>query len=97
MTAAVLALNILIGPDSVPALAQVAFVSVYALAMVTPFPYVKLAKILRLPPWVWVAPAISAMISLPLTFLAIVGGYLLSGPVLWLVHRRRDAAPALAR
>lgn len=98
MTAAVLALNILIGPESVSSLVQVGFVAVYALAMVTPFPYVKLVKVLRLPPWVWVVPAISAMISLPATFLAIVGGYLLSGPVLWLVHRRRDdAAPALAR
>jgi CDP-diacylglycerol--serine O-phosphatidyltransferase len=98
MVAAVLALNILVGPDTVPVLAQVAFVSVYALAMVTPFPYVKLVRILRLPPWVWVAPAICAMVSVPGTFVALVGGYLVSGPVLWLVKRRRTGGrrPALA-
>lgn len=97
MVAAVLALNILLGPDSVPAMAQVAFVGVYALAMVTPFPYVKLGRVLRLPLWLWVVPAICAMISVPGTFVAIVGGYLVSGPILWLLHRRHDdPRPALA-
>ena len=98
MVAAVLALNILVGPDFVPVLAQVAFVSVYAIAMVTPFPYLKLVRILRLPPWVWVVPAICAMVSVPGTFVAIVGGYLVSGPVLWLLQRRRTSGsrPAIA-
>lgn len=97
MVAAVLALNILIGPESVPAMAQVAFVGVYALAMVTSFPYAKLARVLRLPLWLWAAPAICAMVSVPGTFVAIVGGYLVSGPVLWLLHRRdQDPRPALA-
>jgi CDP-diacylglycerol--serine O-phosphatidyltransferase len=95
MAAAVLALSILIGPSSVPVLVQVAFVGVYALAMVTPFPYVKLVRILRLPAWVWVVPAICAMISVSGTFVAIVVGYLVSGPILWLLHRR-TARPALA-
>lgn len=93
MVAAVLALNILVGPDSVPVLAQVAFVSVYGLAMVTPFPYLKLVRILRLPPWVWVVPAICAMVSVPGTFVTVVGGYLVSGPVLWLLYRRRTNGP----
>ena len=97
MVAAVLALNILVGPDAVPVAAQVAFVGVYALAMVTPFPYVKLSRVLRLPAWVWVAPAICAMISVPGTFVAIVSGYLASGPVLWLLHRRGGPRPALAQ
>jgi hypothetical protein len=35
------------------------------------------------------------MISVPGTFVAIVGGYLVSGPALWLL-RRRDRRPALA-
>ncbi len=96
MVAAVLALNILLGPDSVPAMAQVAFVGVYALAMVTSFPYVKLVRVLRLPVWVWFVPAISAMISVPGTFVAVVGGYLVSGPVLWLLRRRGGPRPALA-
>jgi CDP-diacylglycerol--serine O-phosphatidyltransferase len=93
MAAAVLALNILIGPE-LPANAQLAFVAIYALAMVSSFPYVKLAKVLRLPLWLWVVPAICAMISVPGTFLAVVGGYLVSGPVLWLFRRNRGARPA---
>jgi CDP-diacylglycerol--serine O-phosphatidyltransferase len=96
MLAAVLALNVLIGPESVPAIAQVSFVGVYALAMVTPFPYVKLSRVLRLPLWLWVVPAIGAMISVPATFVAIAGGYLASGPVLWLLRRRdHERHPAL--
>jgi CDP-diacylglycerol--serine O-phosphatidyltransferase len=97
MAAAVLAMDVLIAPEWVPAWAQIAFVAVYALAMVTAFPYVKLGRILRLPPWVWVVPAIGAMVSLPGTFAAMAGGYLVSGPVLWLLHRRgRNPRPALA-
>ncbi|HEY7224249.1 MAG TPA: CDP-alcohol phosphatidyltransferase family protein [Micromonosporaceae bacterium] len=97
MVAAVLALSILVGPDSVPAWAQVAFVGVYAVAMVTPFPYLKLARIMRLPAWVWVVPAISVMITVAGTFVAVVSLYLVSGPVLWLLQRRRGPRPALAR
>jgi Phosphatidylserine synthase len=97
MVAAVLALNILLGPESMPAMAQVAFAGTYALAMVTPFPYVKLARVLRLPLWLWVVPAICAMVSVPGTFVAVVATYLVSGPILWLLHRRdHDARPALA-
>jgi len=95
MVAAVLALNMMLGPDGVSVYAQVAFVAAYAIAMVTPFPYVKLGRVLRLPLWVWVVPAICAMISVPGTFVAVVGGYLVSGPVLWLL-RRRGNRPALA-
>lgn len=91
MVAAVLALDILIGPQLPPS-AHVVAVAVYGLAMVTSFPYAKLASVLRLPPWVWVVPAICAMLNLPLTFGAVVAVYLLSGPVLWL--RRRPVAAA---
>jgi CDP-diacylglycerol--serine O-phosphatidyltransferase len=93
MVAAVLALNILIGPP-VPAYVQLVFVAVYALGMVSLFPYVKLVKVLHLPLWVWVVPAICAMISVPGTFAAIVAGYLVSGPLLWLFRRGRGARPA---
>ena len=41
MTAAVLALNVIIAPD-LPAMYQVGLVAVYAIAMVTGFPYAKL-------------------------------------------------------
>jgi CDP-diacylglycerol--serine O-phosphatidyltransferase len=88
MTAAVLSLDVLFGPD-LPVAFQLAAVAVYALAMVTSFPYAKLVRVLRLPLWLWVFPAICVMISVPGTFTAIVGGYLLSGPLLWVFLRRR--------
>jgi CDP-diacylglycerol--serine O-phosphatidyltransferase len=91
MAAAVLALNILVGPQLLSGI-QVVVVLVCALAMVSSFPYAKLVRVLRLPPWLWAVPAIGVMISLPATFAVVVGGYLLSGPVLALVRRR----PALA-
>jgi CDP-diacylglycerol--serine O-phosphatidyltransferase len=92
MTAAVLALNIVIAPD-LPAMYQVGLVAVYAIAMVSGFPYAKLVRVLRLPPWLFLLPAVCALISVQGTFLAVIIGYLLSGPVLWVVLRRR---PALA-
>jgi CDP-diacylglycerol--serine O-phosphatidyltransferase len=93
MTAAVLALNILLGPH-LPPLVQTIAVAVYALAMVTAFPYAKLSRVLRLPLWLGVIPAICAMISVSATFAVIVTGYLLSGPLLWVLHRRRPVALA---
>jgi len=93
MVAAVLALNILLGPD-LPAGVLAAAVAVYALAMVTSFPYAKLVSVLRLPMWLWVIPAICAMISVPVTFAAIVGSYLVSGPLLWVLHRQRPGLVA---
>jgi CDP-diacylglycerol---serine O-phosphatidyltransferase len=93
MLAAVLALDILVGPH-LPAGAQVLAITVYALAMVSSFPYAKLVRVLRLPLWVWALPAICAMISVPGTYAVIVGGYLISGPVLWLFHRQRHPLPA---
>jgi CDP-diacylglycerol--serine O-phosphatidyltransferase len=92
MTAAVLALNVLIAPD-LPANYQVGLVAVYAIAMVSGFPYAKLVRVLRLPPWLFLLPAICALISVQGTFLAVITAYLISGPVLWVVLRRR---PALA-
>jgi CDP-diacylglycerol--serine O-phosphatidyltransferase len=94
MVAAVLALNVLIGPE-LPVNLEVGLIAVYAVAMVTSFPYVKLARVLRLPLWVWVVPAICVMISVPGTFAAVVGGYLVSGPLIWLFRNgRRRAALA---
>jgi len=87
MAAAVLALGVLIGLP-VPGTVQVAGVALLAFAMVSSFPYAKLAWLLRLPPWVWLAPVIGALIDFRLTFLLVVGGYLASGPLLWLRRRR---------
>jgi CDP-diacylglycerol---serine O-phosphatidyltransferase len=87
MAAAVLALDILVGPQ-LPVTAQVGAVAIYAVAMVSSFPYASLPRVARLPLWLWVVPAIGAMISVPVTFAAMVGAYLVSGPVLWVYHRR---------
>jgi CDP-diacylglycerol--serine O-phosphatidyltransferase len=93
MVAAVFAINIVIGPDLPPNL-LVTGVAVYAVAMVSSFPYAKLSSVLHLPLWLWAVPAIALMISVPFTFLAIVAGYLVSGPLLWVRHRRRPVLAA---
>ncbi|MEV4759776.1 CDP-alcohol phosphatidyltransferase family protein [Micromonospora sp. NPDC049559] len=92
MAAAVLALAVLIGLP-VPGTAQVAVVALLAFAMVSSFPYAKLARLIKLPPWLWLAPVIGALIDVRLTFALVVVGYLASGPLLWL-RQRRAARPA---
>ncbi len=91
MAAAVLGLAILIGlrPSGTVAVAAIA---VLALAMVSGFPYAKLARIVKLPPWLWLAPAIGAFIDYRITFAAVVALYLASGPLLWLRQRGGAAA-----
>jgi CDP-diacylglycerol--serine O-phosphatidyltransferase len=86
MVAAVLALATLLAPD-MPGAVQVLGVTLLALAMVSSFPYAKLASLLRMPPWLLLLPAVGALIDYQLTFAGVVIAYLLSGPVLWLRHR----------
>ncbi|GAB3139817.1 hypothetical protein GCM10027290_09660 [Micromonospora sonneratiae] len=87
MAAAVLAVTVLIGLP-VPGKALVAGVALLAFAMVSSFPYAKLARLIKLPPWVWLAPVIGALIDIRLTFALVVVGYLVSGPLLWLRQRK---------
>ncbi|BCJ64483.1 phosphatidylcholine/phosphatidylserine synthase [Polymorphospora rubra] len=89
MAAAVLAVTVLIGLP-VPGWVQVAGVAVLAFAMVSSFPYAKLARLVKLPPWLWLAPIIGALVDARLTFALVVAGYLISGPLLWLRERRAD-------
>ncbi|MGK5445834.1 CDP-alcohol phosphatidyltransferase family protein, partial [Micromonospora sp. URMC 105] len=89
MAAAVLALTVAIGLP-LPAVVQIAGVALLAFAMVSSFPYAKLARLLKLPPWLWLAPVIGALVDVRLTFALVVVGYLVSGPLLWL-HQRRTA------
>jgi CDP-diacylglycerol--serine O-phosphatidyltransferase len=86
MAAAVLGLAILIGlrPSGTVAVAAIA---VLALAMVSGFPYAKLARIVKLPPWLWLAPAVGAFLDYRITFAALVALYLASGPMVWLRQR----------
>ncbi|HWB36204.1 MAG TPA: CDP-alcohol phosphatidyltransferase family protein [Rugosimonospora sp.] len=90
MTAAVLALATLIGPD-LPGRLVVGAVALLALAMVSSFPYAKLARIVRLPVWLLALPVVGLLIDYRATFLAIIGLYLLSGPILWWRQRAARA------
>jgi CDP-diacylglycerol---serine O-phosphatidyltransferase len=87
MAAAVLALAVLIDLP-VPGLALLGGVAVLAFAMVSSFPYAKLARIVKLPPWLWLLPVVGALVDPRLTFAAVVAIYLASGPVMWLRTRR---------
>lgn len=91
MCAAVLALATLIAPEMPPVL-RVAGVAVLGLAMVSSFPYAKLARLVKLPPWLYVLPVVGALVDFRLTFVAVVLAYLVSGPVLWLRQRRHATA-----
>ncbi len=71
-----------------PASWHVAVVAVLGLLMVSSFPYAKLARILRLPPWLAVVPAVGLLLDIRITFGLVIAAYLISGPVLWLGRRR---------
>ncbi len=90
MAAAVLALGTLVGTD-IPSWLRIGGVAVLALAMVTSFPYAKLTRLLRLPPWLLVLPVIGALLDYQITFGVVVVAYLLSGPLLWARNRRVTA------
>src|SRR4029453_18317605 len=79
MAAAVLALAVLIDLP-VPGLALLGGVALLAFAMVSSFPYAKVARIVKLPPWLWLLPIVGALVDARLTFVLMVGAYLVSGP-----------------
>jgi CDP-diacylglycerol--serine O-phosphatidyltransferase len=87
MAAAVLALAVIIDLP-IPGLALLGGVAVLAFAMVSGFPYAKLARIVKLPPWMWLMPIVGALVDARLTFVFLVLAYLMSGPVLWMRARR---------
>ncbi len=94
MAAAVLALAVLIDLP-VPGLALLGGVAVLAFAMVSSFPYAKLARILRLPPWLLAAPVVGALIDPRLTFVAAVVALPGQRPA-WSGCASADAAKAAA-
>lgn len=87
MAAAVLALAVLIGLP-VSGIAKLGIVALLAFAMISSFPYAKLARLLKLPPWLWLLPLVGALVDIRMTFVLVVVGYLASGPLLWLRQRR---------
>ncbi|GLY96392.1 hypothetical protein Acsp02_36470 [Actinoplanes sp. NBRC 103695] len=86
MAAAVLALAVLIDLP-IPGLALLGGVALLAFAMVSSFPYAKLARIIKLPPWMWLVPIVGALVDPRLTFVGLVAAYLVSGPLVWLRTR----------
>ncbi len=90
MAAAVLALTVLIGLP-LPGMVQLAGVTLLAFAMVSSFPYAKLARLMKLPLWLWLLPIVGALIQPRMTFVLIVATYLASGPILWMRARRTTA------
>ncbi|MGI5245562.1 CDP-alcohol phosphatidyltransferase family protein [Dactylosporangium sp. CA-139066] len=91
MCAAVLALSTLIAPQMPPVL-RVAGVALLGLAMVSSFPYAKLARLVKLPPWLLVLPLVGALVDFRITFVVVVLAYLVSGPLLWLLQRGKQHA-----
>jgi CDP-diacylglycerol---serine O-phosphatidyltransferase len=89
LVAAVLALTVLIDLP-LPGPVILGGVAVLAFAMVSSFPYAKLARLVRLPAWFWLVPIVGALVDARLTFVLMVAMYLLSGPLMWL--RARKAA-----
>lgn len=87
MAAAVLALTVLIGLD-LPGMVVLGGVTLLAFAMVSSFPYAKLARIVKLPPWLLLLPIVGALIEPRMAFVLIVATYLASGPVLWMRAKR---------
>ena len=87
MAAAVLAVTVLIDLP-LPGPVLLGGVAVLAFAMVSSFPYAKLARLVKLPPWLWLLPAVGALVDPRLTFAAVVMAYLVSGPVMWARARR---------
>lgn len=89
MAATVLALSVLIGLTLPPAMI-VGGVILLAIAMVSSFPYAKLAKVIKLPPWLLIIPVVGVVANAQITFGLIVLAYLVSGPIIW-AHQRRLA------
>ncbi|MCX6050221.1 MAG: CDP-alcohol phosphatidyltransferase family protein [Chloroflexi bacterium] len=63
-------------------------VALVALLMGSLFPYVKLTQMRRIPWWLWVIVAGSALINLPATVLGVAAIYICSGPLLWIQQRQ---------
>jgi CDP-diacylglycerol---serine O-phosphatidyltransferase len=87
MAATVLAISVLIGL-SLPPTFMVAGVVLLAIAMVSSFPYAKLAKVIKLPPWLLVIPLVGLAANMQITFGILVMIYLISGPILWARQRK---------
>jgi CDP-diacylglycerol---serine O-phosphatidyltransferase len=96
MAAAVLATAVLLDLPLPPTTLLIG-AAMLAFAMVSSFPYATLARLLRLPVWLWLAPLAGALVDARLTFVALVGAYLVSGPVVWFRQRAMGVVPPSTR
>jgi CDP-diacylglycerol--serine O-phosphatidyltransferase len=87
MAATVLALSVLLGVGLPPAMMVIGVV-LLAVAMVSSFPYAKLAKVIKLPPLLLAVPVLALLANHEIAFGLIVLAYLVSGPILWARQRR---------
>ncbi|MBU2668733.1 CDP-alcohol phosphatidyltransferase family protein [Actinoplanes bogorensis] len=87
LVAAVLAVTVLIDLP-LPGVVILGGVALMAFAMVSSFPYAKLARLVRLPAWFWLLPVVGALIDVRLTFVMLVAAYLISGPIMWMRTKR---------
>ncbi|MEU7823912.1 CDP-alcohol phosphatidyltransferase family protein [Catellatospora sp. NPDC049133] len=97
MAATVLAVTVLLKTtmgSALPAEALVFGVVLLAIAMVSSFPYAKLAKVVKLPPTLFLLPLVGLVWNTQVTFGLLVLVYLLSGPVIWARQRRATARMA---
>ncbi|WP_254548683.1 CDP-alcohol phosphatidyltransferase family protein [Catellatospora tritici] len=96
MAATVLAITVLLKStgvgSSLPAGAMVFGVVLLALAMVSSFPYAKLAKVVKLPPTLFILPLVGLVWNPLVTFGLLVLVYRARGRRLW--ARQRRTAPA---
>ncbi|GAB2599543.1 hypothetical protein Aab01nite_75970 [Paractinoplanes abujensis] len=87
LVAAVLALTVLIDLP-LPGAVILGGVALLAFAMVSSFPYAKLARLVKLPAWFWLLPVVGALVDARLTFVMLVAAYLVSGPIMWMRAKR---------
>ncbi|WP_133876774.1 CDP-alcohol phosphatidyltransferase family protein [Paractinoplanes brasiliensis] len=87
LVAAVLALTVLIDLP-LPGVVILGGVALLAFAMVSSFPYAKLARLVKLPAWFWLLPVVGALVDARLTFVMLVAVYLVSGPIMWARAKR---------
>ncbi|MBL7256974.1 CDP-alcohol phosphatidyltransferase family protein [Paractinoplanes lichenicola] len=87
LVAAVLALTVLIDLP-LPGVVILGGVALLAFAMVSSFPYAKLARLVKLPAWFWLLPVVGALVDARLTFVMLVAAYLVSGPIMWVRAKR---------
>jgi CDP-diacylglycerol--serine O-phosphatidyltransferase len=84
--AAIMALTYLLFPKLETGFG-IALVVLLAVLMVSMFPYPKLSQLRRLPPLVWPALAVCALVSPAWTFWALALVYILTGPLVWVRGR----------